>query len=153
MHKKSIEQSKCKILLLLTIIFSHFSPTFAQENNPDAVNGIWQAEQLKIEVFKSGDFYVAKTITGSSILEADGKTYKKDLKNPDPQLRTKFLHNYVYITGLKFKKGQWINGKVYDFTSGKYYDVDLELKDGTMYMYAYLKMRMLGMKLKWTKAK
>ena len=47
------------------------------------------------------------------------------------------------------KDGKWVNGKIYDFDSGNYYDVNLEIKDGVLYMRAYKGKPIFGKTIKW----
>ena len=52
----------------------------------DAIIGKWESvnKEFTWEFSKSEGTYNAKLITSKDALEEDGKTFKKDLKNPDP---------------------------------------------------------------------
>ena len=88
-------------------------------------------------------------IYGKDLVEADGKTYKKDVHNPDPTLRSRLLKDYVLISGLTYADGKWINGKIYDYENGNSYDVSLEIKEGILYMRAFKGVPMFGKTIKW----
>lgn len=60
-------------------------------------------------------------VTGriGKLVEADGKTLKKDSKNPDERLRNRTLLNTEFIAGLFFRDGAYKNGKLYAAQIGK----------------------------------
>ena len=119
----------------------------------DAILHIWEIEEKdgRMQLLKKENDYESKMLYGKELLEADGKTYKKDVNNPDPALRSRLLKDYVLISGLTYKDGKWVNGKIYNFRDGNSYDVNLELKDGLMYMRVYKGIPMFGRTLKWHK--
>src|SRR5262245_7159156 len=82
---------------------------------PSDIVGTWEAENkiAKIEIFQSGDEYQARLLFHRKMMEADGKTFMKDVKNSDPTLRSRSLENLVYITGLKWDGAKWAGGFLY----------------------------------------
>jgi len=112
---------------------------------------VWEAEDKdgKMQIFNVRDTFYGKMIYSGRVFEADGKTYKKDIHNPDTALRSRSLEGYTLVSGLTFKDGKWVNGKIYDFDSGNYYDVNLEIKDGVLYMRAYKGKPIFGKTIKW----
>ena len=82
-------------------------------------------------------------------MEADGKTYKKDIHNPDPNLRSRELKGYTLITGLVYKDDKWVDGRIYYFKNGNSYNVDIEVKDNVLYMRVYMGVPMFGKTVKW----
>ncbi len=117
----------------------------------DSILRIWETEEKggRMQLLKAGDTYYAKMLYGRQLLEADGKTYKKDIHNPDPALRSRPLKDYTLISGLVYKDGKWVNGKIYNFNDGNSYDVNLELKDGLLYMRVFKGVPLFGKTLKW----
>ncbi len=117
----------------------------------DAILHVWETEKKdgKMQMLKSGDNYYGKMIYGKDLLEADGKTYKKDVHNPDPALRSRLLKEYTLISGLVYKDGKWQNGKIYYYVDGNSYNVNLELKGGVMYMRVYMGLPIFGRTVKW----
>ncbi len=142
-----------KLIFLLIILFtlSHARAQADQQTGPDAILRIWETEEKdgRMQLLKDGDTYEAKMLYGKQLLEADGKTYKKDIHNPDPALRSRPLKDYTLISGLVYKEGKWVNGKIYNFNDGNSYDVNLELKDGLLYMRVFKGVPMFGKTLKW----
>ena len=117
----------------------------------DAILHVWitQDKDGKMQMVRTGPTYAGKMIYGKELLEADGKTYKLDIHNPDTALRGRSLKDYELITGLTYKDGKWSGGKCYDYKTGNSYDVYLELKDGALYMRVYKGVTMFGRTLKW----
>ncbi|TWI94385.1 uncharacterized protein DUF2147 [Mucilaginibacter frigoritolerans] len=124
----------------------------AKDGKADSIMHIWQTQEKdgKMQILKNESGYYGKMLYGKDLLEADGKTYKKDVNNPDPALRTRLLKDYTLVSGLVFKDGKWIDGKIYDYANGNSYDVNLEIKDGILYMRAFKGVLMFGKTIKWT---
>jgi uncharacterized protein (DUF2147 family) len=149
-----------KILFIVPLfVVTHVlvvTPVLAQNGGPrpadDVILHIWETQEKdgKMQILKAGSNYYGKMLYGKDLLEADGKTYKRDIHNPDPALRSRYLKDYTIITGLTYKEGKWVNGKIYDFENGNSYDVDLDIKNGTMYMRVYKGIPAFGKTLKWS---
>ncbi len=124
---------------------------FAHAQNGDTILHNWETREKdgKIEVLKNGTTYYAIMRYGKELFEADGKTYKKDVNNPDPSLRTRDLKDYVLISGLTFQDGKWTGGKIYNFKDGNSYDVTIEIEGRVMSMRVYKGIPLLGKTLKW----
>jgi hypothetical protein len=67
--------------------------------------GMWAEDdgQLKFEVHEVGDTYEARIIHSGHAMEADGRTFKADILNPDPALRSLSLKGTVILSGLRRK--------------------------------------------------
>ena len=100
-------------------------------------------------MLRSDSMYYAKMVYGKQLFEADGKTYKKDIHNPDPNLRSRELKDYVLITGLLYKDGKWTDGKIYNYQDGNSYSVTIEIEGDVMSMRVYKGVPMFGKTLKW----
>src|SRR6188474_1988742 len=92
--------------------------SFAQKLSPDEIIGTWQCEDYKIEFYKAGSTYSAKLLWSKDMFEADGKTSKKDTKNPDEKLRSRPLHGITHITELIYKDGEYRDGSLYSVQDG-----------------------------------
>lgn len=140
-----------KLFLIVSIFLSVHLFAQKEKNNPDAILHKWETREKdgRIFFYKSGNTYEAKETYGKKVLEADGKTYKKDVNNPDPALRERRLVNYVLISGLVFKDGKWTNGKIYYYQDGNKYDVTITIDGNTMDMRVYKGVPLLGKTLKW----
>jgi uncharacterized protein (DUF2147 family) len=125
--------------------------TGAQPLPGDSILHNWMTREKDgvIQMLKDGDTYYAKMIYGKQLFEADGKTYKKDVNNPDPALRSRDLHDYVLITGLTYQDGKWTGGKIYNYQDGNSYDVKIEITGKVMNMRVYKGMPILGRTLYW----
>ncbi|SCC44805.1 hypothetical protein GA0116948_10941 [Chitinophaga costaii] len=141
-----------KSLLLLLSLFSGIA-AFAQDDpKADRILHIWEMDtkESKISFLKSGNVYHAQMIYGTRQLEADGKTYKKDIHNPDPALRSRTLSNYTLISGLTYEDGKWTNGKIYNYEDGNSYNVTITIEGKTLFMRVYKGVPVLGKTIKWT---
>jgi len=143
---------KNTFFLVLMIVVS--IGTHAQKISKDLILGVWKSEEYKIEIFKSGDTYSAKLLWSKDMFEADGKTYKKDDKNPDIKLRTRPRQGITHITGLKFKDGEFIEGKLYSANDGNTYGFKGKLTDvNNLETRAYKGLPIMGKTVNWTRVK
>ena len=104
-----------------------------------------------MEVYKNGDTYHGKLLWGNRIVESDGKTSKKDSKNPDEKLRSRNIMGIVNLTGLKYEDGEYLNGKIYDPPSGKTYDCKAWIENGKLHLRGYIGFSMIGQTAIWHK--
>lgn len=127
------------------------SALFAQ--NPDAVTGNWLNEEkdAKVQIYRNGDKYSGKLVWIARALEDDGKTPRKDSKNPDASLRSRGLLNLVILSDFVFDDGEWTDGKIYDPKSGKTYSSKMKLKGNTLEIRGYVGLSMFGRTTVWTK--
>lgn len=137
------------IVSLMLISFNSFS----QIKDDDRILGIWLSEKQdgKIEIFKSGNNYFGKLIWGKSMYEADGKTSRKDLKNPEVKLRTRDYKNLILLTNLIYKDGEYTGGQIYDTESGKSYSCTMHIKSNQLKIKAYLGISLIGRTTEWTR--
>lgn len=137
----------CALLLLLPAL------SFAQQ--ADAILGNWLNEEkdAKINIFRTtSGKYAGRLVWIKNALEDDGKTPRKDSKNPDSKLRDRELQNLIILTGFSYDDGQWEDGKIYDPKSGKTYSSKMKLKNGSLEIRGYVGVSMLGRTTVWTKA-
>lgn len=113
---------------------------------PDAILGRWEADDgsVRLDMIRAGEAYQARFLYGNEVVEADGVTLRKDVKNPDPALRDRSLKNIVFITGLRYGDGAWAGGSIYDAASGRTYNAKAELQGGKMHLRGYLGVSALG---------
>ncbi|TCJ14436.1 DUF2147 domain-containing protein [Flaviaesturariibacter flavus] len=110
----------------------------------DAAVGKWWTPKRdgQIEVFKAtSGKYFGKLIWGKT-------PGKKDEKNPDPALRSRDLVGINLFTGFAYDADdkEWVDGKIYDPTSGKTYSCKLWLTDNNkvMNVRGYIGFSLLG---------
>lgn len=139
-----------KVFFILLLIVG-CNAGFAQD--ADAITGIWLTAEKdgRIEIYKSGDRYFGKLIWGKKLYEADGKTLKKDVKNPDVQLRGRTLLNIILLKDFTYDDGEWTGGKIYDPRSGKTYSSIIKVQDGSLILRGYVGIAAFGKSTVWQK--
>lgn len=120
----------------------------AQASSPSEIVGLWEAEDgsLKLEIFDAGGIYAARMVYGNRVVEADGKTFKKDVHNPDPKLRSRSLQGIVFVNNLKWdpRDRRWEGGTLYDGSSGRTYSGRASLVKGKLELRGYVGTSLLG---------
>jgi uncharacterized protein (DUF2147 family) len=144
-----------KTLFLILALFTFTKANAQNDKGANAVLHVWQTEAKDgtMQILKNDTSYFGKMLYGKDLVEADGKTYKKDIHNPNPALRSRPLKEYTLISGLTYKDGKWTGGKLYYYVDGSSYDVNLEVKDSILYMRVFKGVTMFGKTVKWTLVK
>ena len=95
----------------------------AHAQEADSILGTWstQTGNLIITVYDAGDTYAARFVYGDLIVESDGRTLKKDEKNPDLSLRSRSLVEVDFLKDLAWNAGErrWEGGSVYQASTGQ----------------------------------
>lgn len=121
---------------------------FAQASSPDQIVGVWESEDgnLKLEIFDAGETYAARVLYGKLLMEADGRTFKKDTLNPDPKLRSRSLERAVLVSNLTWDAGdgRWEGGNFYSGATGQTASARAALVSGKLELRAYRGTPMLG---------
>lgn len=139
---------KKAILALVLLLIS--ATSFAQKISPDNITGIWQCADYKIEIFRSKDSYSARLLWSKDMFEADGKTPKKDVKNPNEKLRGRSIQGIVHISALVFKDGEYVDGKLYSVQDGNTYSLKAKLKNiNDLETRGYKGIPVIGKTFKW----
>lgn len=139
---------KKTILAVFTLLLSLAS--FAQKLSADQILGTWKCDDYKIEVFKTGKAYSAKLLWSKNMFEADGKTSKKDVKNPDEKLRSRTVQGLTHITDLVYKDGEYVDGKLYSVQDGNTYSLKGKLKGpNDLETRGYKGVPLVGKTFKW----
>ena len=147
----SIKMILKKITLPMFIIFCFAGFNIPSQIIPgDRINGVWLTENKdgKVEIYRTNNTYTGKLIWGRYLLDENGKP-KHDVNNPDPKLKTRLLQDLVFITGLVYENEKWDDGKIYDSTTGKTYNVSITLKGKNMYLRGYIGIPLLGKTTIW----
>jgi uncharacterized protein (DUF2147 family) len=140
-----------KAILVAVVLLAFISQkAHAQNNGGDDIQGIWLTENKdgKVEIYRSGNTYLGKLIWGKYVMDVNGKP-NYDVKNPDPNLRTRPLKELVFLTGLTYENGKWVDGKAYDSTSGKTYSCEVTIKGKSLYLRGYFGITLLGKTTVW----
>ncbi|APO77043.1 hypothetical protein AM571_PA00157 (plasmid) [Rhizobium etli 8C-3] len=121
---------------------------FAQTSSPDQIVGVWESDDgnLKLEMFDAGGSYAARVLHGKLLMEADGKTFKKDTLNPDPKLRSRSLERAVLVTNLKWDPAddRWEGGNFYSGATGRTHSAQATLVSGKLELRAYMGTAIFG---------
>jgi uncharacterized protein (DUF2147 family) len=140
-----------KVFLLIFLALASF-PSSAQIK-PDQILGNWinENKHIKLEILKFDNKYHGKMVGGNDIYADDGITLKKDSKNPDKTLKEQDLLDLQILTNFIFKDGEWLNGKYYDFKSGKSYSCILRLSGKHLLIRSYIGFSLFGRTTQWTR--
>lgn len=139
-------------MLLLTAAFVFLG---AMAPSTDSLVGKWEAIDKGYiwEFSKSGDTYIATILYNKEALEADGKTYKKDVHNTDPKLQNRSIQGIIFITGLKYDDGTYVDGKIYSFLDGGFYDCKATVEGDELHLRAYQGIAAFGKTLELVRVK
>lgn len=116
-----------KFIVAIICALAFAVPSFAQGLNDKADNiiGEYQTDRggskSKVRISKNADgSYDAQVFWVENPYEADGKTKRKDVKNPDKALRNVPVDQIVLVKGLKYdaESKSWGGAKIYDPTKG-----------------------------------
>lgn len=142
-----------KILFVAMMLLSSVA-TFAQQLPPDQIVGVWKCEDFTIKILKSENTYFGKLLWSKEMFEADGKTPKKDIKNPDGKLRNRSVQGITHITGLTYKDGAYEDGELYSIGDGNTYSFKAVLNDiNNLETRGYKGVPMFGKTYKFTRSK
>ena len=119
-----------KITILAMLFCLNSLPSISQ-NNSDAILGKWitTSDNCMVEVYKQNNEYKAKVVWFK-----EGKKKMNDYtdeKNPDANLRNRKLLGMDVMKGLHYdtNEKEWVDGHIYDATSGKEWDSVVWLTD------------------------
>lgn len=158
-NEKSQKMKKFIIAIIGIIAFA--MPSFAQGLNSKGDNIIGEyltdrgGSKSKVRISKNADgSYDAQVFWVENPYEADGKTKRKDVKNPDKALRNTPVDQIVLVKGLKYDAEEkcWGGAKIYDPTKGIKVNAEAEFETADK-----LKLRGtifgMGVTLYWTRIK
>lgn len=142
--------------LLTVVLFVVSIASFAQKLPADKIIGEWQSTgsdtKLKFEFYKYGDKYFGKLLFASNMYETDGKTIKKDFKNPDKKLRDRSRYGITNVTNLTYDEGEYLGGSLYNPEEGRSYRVKAKLKnENEIEFRGYVGISLLGKTMKFKK--
>lgn len=140
-----------KILFATMALF--VSAIILAQQPADKIIGKWESTdgevKLKFDIFKQGDAYYGKLLWASNMFEADGKTPKKDFKNPNKKLQSRSRQGIINITNLKFSKGEYSGGKLYNPSDGDTYSLNAKLVTANeLHFRGYVGVSLLGKTMK-----
>lgn len=124
------------------------APAAAEARVPSGV-WLWDNGDAAVEFHACGASLCARIVWVKEET-APGAGVMLDARNPDAALQRRRVCGLDYITGLTSTDGQaWKKGRIYDYHSGKTYDLDIDtVTDTEVRMRGYSGMRLLGATLK-----
>ena len=149
-----------KIIFTLICAICFAIPSFAQNINKsgDEIIGEYLTDRggskSKVRVTKAADgTYTAQLFWVENPLDKNGNK-RKDVKNPDKNLRNVDIDKVVVIKGLKFDKeeGERTGTKIYDPSKGIRVNVEAEFVDAKK-LKLYGNIWGIGTTIYWTKLK
>jgi uncharacterized protein (DUF2147 family) len=138
-------------LLILLYLVLGFDAKAQSEN---AILGKWYNTEktAQIEIKKIGSEFFGNIIWLKDPT-IDGKPIT-DQKNSDPKLRTRQLVGMPLLESLKFEKGMWKDGEIYDPFSGKTYSCEVKLRTiDVLEVKGYIGFSFVGRTVVWHRVK
>lgn len=142
---------------LVIIFLSMLSIKTSAQSREDAILGKWESveKNLIVEVYKQENAFKARILWFYD--EDDTITpieERLDIKNPDKSLRSRKIIGLDVLSGLIYnpKQGRWVNGRIYDSSSGRTWNATVWLADtNTLNVRGYYIFRFLGKTLTFTR--
>ncbi len=116
-----------KGLTILQLIFIlQFAPLTLSGQNQIVGKWLSPKRDAIVEIYElSGKFY-GKIIW---IKNTENNNYPVDSNNPETKLRTRPLIGSIVVRNLTYKENEWVEGSLYNPTTGKTYQCKLELPE------------------------
>ena len=129
-----------KITKLVLLVFALMSAAnqVKSQTGPDKILGVYWSpkKDAKIEIYKKGDKYFGKSIWVA--------TPKKDIENPDKQLRQRDLLGVNLLTNFFYDDGDYSGGEVYDPANGKTYSCNISFAGRNLKVRGYIGISLFG---------
>ena len=139
-----------KTMILMMFLLVGLANTSHAQTKADAIVGEWTNEKkdTKFQIFKQGNKYFGKILWGTS-------SETKDVKNPDPKLKTREVIGLVMLNNFVFDGvDTWENGTIYDPREGKTYSCKITLKGkDKINVRGFVGISMFGRTEVWTRTK
>lgn len=130
--------NKIKILFYFSIAFLLFiNWGFAQTGSDKIIGMYWSPKKdAKIEIYKKDDRYFGKSVWVA--------TPKKDIENPDKQLRQRDMLGVNLLTNFSYDDGTYSGGEVYDPANGKTYSCKISFIGRNLKVRGYIGISLFG---------
>ncbi|MGS0748490.1 DUF2147 domain-containing protein [Halpernia sp. GG3] len=136
-----------KAVTLLSLVI--FLNTSAQLSKDDIL-GKWMStdKTVAVYVYHEGNSFKAKVLWFDERLgSGTPMNTRKDTNNPDEKLRYRKIIGMDILENLNYDAAdkRWVNGKIYDASSGRTWDAFAEIKkDGLLYVRGFWKFTWIG---------
>lgn len=139
-------------LLIIGALTTSFSTVDSSVGKDDIV-GKWYITDKSaiVQVYARGGKYYSKSFWSSEPNGPDGKP-KRDIKNPDKNLRNRPVSEVEFLYDFKFDgSGKWY-GEIYNVEDGRTYSGQIYLKGkNTLVLRGYIGSPILGRSVTWTR--
>jgi uncharacterized protein (DUF2147 family) len=116
--------------------------------------GHWLTEKNNgiVEIYRCAEALCGRLVW-FRIRPGDSNPAGLDVKNPDPNRRSRSLCGLVFLSGFKSAGANaWEDGTVYDPDSGNTYHATMKLQaDGTLSLHGYIGISLFGASEVWTR--
>ena len=110
-----------------------FTIDILAQTNPNAILGKWESEEknLIVEVYKQNNAFKAKVVWYHDANDTIPVEQRLDLNNPNKALRNRKIVGTDILSELIYnpKQDKWVNGRIYDASSGRTWDATVWLTD------------------------
>jgi uncharacterized protein (DUF2147 family) len=137
-----------KYLVLIFFINLGFSASVEAVPSAEQICGKWVSSEqnLIVQVYKEGDQFVAKIVW---FKDDPSKPMGEwcDIKNPDPQLRTRRILGMNVLSELKYDpdKQSWEDGMIYDAKNGRQWNASAYIdKEGALKVKGFWHFKIFG---------
>lgn len=128
---------KLKFLFGLIILLITTDTALHAQTNDDILGTYWSPkEDGKIEIYKENNKYYGKFVWVNEP--------KKDINNPNDELRERDLNGLIFLKDFNFNDGKYEDGEIYDPESGKTYSCVMWLDKGNLNVRGYVGFSFLG---------
>jgi uncharacterized protein (DUF2147 family) len=129
---------KIKIGFCFSIAFLLFINCGFAQTRPDQILGVYWSpkKDAKIEIYKKDDRYFGKSVWVA--------TPKKDIENPDKQLRQRDMLGVNLLTNFSYDDGAYSGGEVYDPANGKTYSCKISFIGQNLKVRGYIGISLFG---------
>jgi uncharacterized protein (DUF2147 family) len=129
-------------LLLVATLLNAYAP----DEPGDHILGFWMTKgnAAKVQIYKQNNLYYGKISWAADMYEADGRTLKKDVKNPDKVKRDATIRNLTILKDFQFKDGVWAEGTIYDPLNGKTYSCKMKMQGSKLEIRGYIGVPLFG---------
>lgn len=135
----------------ILILFNVLSYPSDELNPSDKIVDFWFNEDKDaiIKIFKQSGKFTGQIVWSEKAI--NNTNYSRDIKNPNPQLRSRAIIGLVILQDFIFKKkNRWKNGTIYDPNNGKTYKCNITANDdGTLNIRGYIGHPLFGRTTIW----
>lgn len=147
MHRTPPAAPKARHVLGSLIIVGLGVGTPARAADLEGFGGHWVTQDQSIVEVKSCPD--ARSLCAYLV---QAREYGLDDRNPDPELRKRPICGLPILELKRFSDGVWRDGRVYDPEAGKTYKAALRMREGKLFLRAFIGTEVFGETETWTRA-